>query len=108
MNKKNNFKVQNLAHSNHDSDLSNLQSQRDKLKLKIMSKYNVSSEEANKILIKIEESEKLKFDKKIILNNNASDNFDTKYLSDQKNTNLNKNVEDSKIRSIRNIDSNKE
>ena len=106
MNKKDNLKFQKSVYSNHNSDLPNPRNQRDKLKLKIMSKYNLSPEEANRLLIKIEENERIKRDKKIISNNESSNNFDEKQLSGQ-NAN-NKNVNDSKIRDSGNVSVNED
>lgn len=54
MNQKNDLKFENEVNSNSTFKLSNHQNQRDRLKVKLMNKFNISSQEAEKVIYEIE------------------------------------------------------
>lgn len=76
MNKGNNLKLKKSFNETQDTKTSETLNQRDKLKLKIMNKFNIQSDEAEKIILEIEKKEGINFSKnRASKNNKISNNY---------------------------------
>ena len=76
MNKSRNLKIENLKKDNHNTKTYKISYQRDILKSKIMEKFDINSNDAEKIILEIEKKEGLKFSK----NNHNSNNYSNSNL----------------------------
>ena len=109
MNKKDNLKFEKTIKKSQNHNSSRPQSQREAMKIKIMDKYNISNEEADKVLNKIEKKRKKPNYQQIILNNEkGNSNYNHAQQSSKQKSNINKTTQQHNLeKKTKNLKNNK-
>ena len=109
MNKKDNLKFEKTIKKSQNHNSTRPQSQREAMKIKIMDKYNISPEEADKVLNRVEKKRKMPNYQQIILNNEKDNsNYNHAQQSSKQKSNINKTTQQHNLeKETKNLKNNK-